>query len=385
MSEHRKRMDAALKARFVPALRERGFSGSLPNLRRRLPERVDYLNVQYLSSGGSFTLNLGRTGPDGFVAGPSKDLPVDRITANHVFADRRRVTPRDAGSRAHGVAADFWEFAPRSYDDDGQAPPPQAHYDAVADAALDAFLRVGEPWFARPDPPERGDEAAAPPRGRRPGDPLPLARLRWHLRLRRPPLRVGIVLGGPEPPLWRREHWEAIVPVMSELVERLPRPVSILSYQTRPDRDQKLPFGKMGWNAAGHEKWTSEYLEGPEPVEFLQTEFWSPGRATWAGEGRPPEMYARLERDPFGEVQGFILALRRDVLEIPGVAQAADRTLAAVAAALPDARRLIGDRGWAERKILMVEVEPLDHPAAELVHRYAETRPWTQVDSFAAR
>lgn len=384
MSEPRKRMDSALKSRFVPALRERGFVGSLPHLRRALAGRVDYLNVQYLSAGGSFTLNLGRTGPDGFVAGPFKDLPVAEITANHVFRDRRRVTPRDAGSRASGVGADFWEFAPRSYDA-SHPPQPQEHYDAVADQALDTFLRVGEPWFARPDPPEQGDEQAGPPGGRQPGDPGPLARLRWRMRLSRPPLRVGVVVGGLEPPLWRRENWLKIVPVMSELVERLPRPVSILSYQTRPDRDQKLPFGRMGWNEAGHRKWTSEYLEAPEPAEFILTEFWAPGRSTWAEEGRPPEMYARLDRDPFGEVQGFILALRRDVLAIPGVAEAADRTLAAVAAALPGARQAINDRGWAERKILMVEVEPLDHPAAALVHRYGEKRPWSQVPSFAAR
>jgi len=172
---------------------------------------------------------------------------------------------------------------------------------------------------------------------------------------------------------------------MSELVERLPRPVSILSYQTRPDRDKRLPFGRMAWNAAGHDKWTTEYLEGPEPVEFVQTEFWSPARSTWAEEGRPPEMYARLDRSLYGEEQGFILALRRDVLAIPGVAEAADRTLAAVGDALPGARTLVSDRGWAEKKILMLEIEPLDHPAADLVHRYAAQRPWTQVDSFASR
>jgi hypothetical protein len=173
MSEHRQRMDAALKARFVPALRERGFAGSLPNLRRRLPERVDYLNVQYLSSGGSFTLNLGRTGPDGLVAGPSKDLPVDRITANHVFGDRRRVTPRDAGSHAHGVAADFWEFAPRSYDDDGQAPRPQAHYDAVADRALDTSCASASPGSRAPIRP-----SAATRRRRRPAAASPATRCR---------------------------------------------------------------------------------------------------------------------------------------------------------------------------------------------------------------
>jgi len=49
---------------------------------------------------------------------------------------------------------------------------------------------------------------------------------------------------------------------------------------------------------------------------------------------------------------------------------------------IPTAR---GDRGWAERKILMVEVEPLDHTPSELVYSFGEKRPWSRVASFTAR
>jgi hypothetical protein len=70
MSEHSERMMSALKTRFVPALRERGFVGSFPHFRRRLTNRVDYLMVQFYSAGGSFVVEVGRTGPDGFTEGP---------------------------------------------------------------------------------------------------------------------------------------------------------------------------------------------------------------------------------------------------------------------------------------------------------------------------
>jgi hypothetical protein len=380
-------MDAALKSRFVPALRGRGFVGSFPHLRRPLPERIDYLNVQYYSAGGSFTINLGRTGPDGFVAGPWQHLAVDEIEVSHIGKDRRRITPRDAGSRQRGTAAEFWEFGPRSHDDP-QPPQPQEHYDSIAGQALDTFLRVGEPWLARPDPPERGDERAGTPGSWQSGDPVPiLSRLHWHMRLRRPRMRVGVVVGGLAPPLWRWEHWQKIAPVMDELVQLLPRPVSILSSQSHEKGSGKdLPFGRMPWGEAGNRKWTTRYIEeGEGPVHFGRTEFWSPSRSTWAEERSEPEMYARLDQDIEGEAQGFILALRRDQLRTPGVAEAADRTLAAVTAALPGSRRVINDRGWAEFRLLMFESNPLDWPASEEVHRWGEKRLWSQVPSFAAR
>ena len=65
MTEHRERMMSAFKTRFVPALRKRGFVGSLPHFRRLLPDRVDYLMVQFYSAGGSFVVEVGRTGPRG--------------------------------------------------------------------------------------------------------------------------------------------------------------------------------------------------------------------------------------------------------------------------------------------------------------------------------
>lgn len=40
-------MIAALKAVFVPVLRERGFKGSFPHFRRIRPDRIDLLTVQF--------------------------------------------------------------------------------------------------------------------------------------------------------------------------------------------------------------------------------------------------------------------------------------------------------------------------------------------------
>src|SRR4029434_10049027 len=96
MSEHRERMMTAFKTRFVPPLRKRGFVGSFPHFHRRQSSHIDYLMVQFYSAGGSFVVELGRTGPNGFTQGPSKDLSVDKINVGHIAHDRRRLAPRDA-------------------------------------------------------------------------------------------------------------------------------------------------------------------------------------------------------------------------------------------------------------------------------------------------
>jgi hypothetical protein len=40
-------MVSSLKSIFVPALRERGFKGSLPHFRRLMSDRIDLLTIQF--------------------------------------------------------------------------------------------------------------------------------------------------------------------------------------------------------------------------------------------------------------------------------------------------------------------------------------------------
>ena len=147
MTEDRKRVMSALKTRFVPALRERGFAGSLPYLRRQLPDRVDYLMVQLYSAGGSFVVEVGRTGPAGFTDGPWKHLPIDKINVGHIFYDRRRLTPRDAHGGWRG--GDWFEFGPRRYDSSAPAKP-QEFYDGIAEQALAIFSPRASPGSRGP-------------------------------------------------------------------------------------------------------------------------------------------------------------------------------------------------------------------------------------------
>lgn len=155
----------------------------------------------------------------------------------------------------------------------------------------------------------------------------------------------------------------------------------------RPGESKWLPFGRLSWSEASNRKWTSDYLETPEPVEFEATEIWSPSRSTWAEEGKNPELYAKVDRSTPWETQGFILALRRDVLKsAPGIAEAAGRVIDAVTAALPDLRRVVFDRAWNEKRLFAVIAQnPLDYTGSREVMAWAEAHRTAHVASFAAK
>jgi Domain of unknown function (DUF4304) len=58
-------MVAALKAVFVPALRERGFRGSFPHFRKLKNDCIDLLTVQFEKWGGGFVIEIARCAPEG--------------------------------------------------------------------------------------------------------------------------------------------------------------------------------------------------------------------------------------------------------------------------------------------------------------------------------
>jgi hypothetical protein len=178
-----------------PGARIRRFFPAFPPT---LPHRIDYLMVQFYSAGGTFVVEVGRTGPESFTDGPWKDLPVDKITVAHIFYDRRRLTPRDAHAGWRG--RDWFEFGPRSYDP-AQPVKPQEFYNAIADQALAIFDTTGEPWLARPQPPDSGasrSKLEGPPPW--PLGEGPFARFATLFPWNRPNMRIACLLAGPEPP-----------------------------------------------------------------------------------------------------------------------------------------------------------------------------------------
>jgi hypothetical protein len=82
-------MDEALKAHFVPALRERGFKGSLPHFRRVRSGRVDLLTIQFDKNGGGFVLEISHCGGEGVTTPWGKHVPASQVTAWDLHPNQR--------------------------------------------------------------------------------------------------------------------------------------------------------------------------------------------------------------------------------------------------------------------------------------------------------
>src|SRR3989442_4690923 len=86
---NRDAMTAALKETLVPALRARGFKGSLPHFRRIGEERVDLLTVQFDRHGGGFIVEISRCGSTGVTTAWGQHIPATKGTAHDLHTDKR--------------------------------------------------------------------------------------------------------------------------------------------------------------------------------------------------------------------------------------------------------------------------------------------------------
>jgi hypothetical protein len=129
-SDDRRAMDVALKAFVVPALRSRGFKGSLPHFRRSSTEGIDLITVQFDKWGGGFVIELARCSAAGFVTSWGKEIACNKVSAWDLpFSWRHRVMPGSSGG-----PDDWFRF------EDGRA-------SKAAEQVLDRLSEI-EVWFA---------------------------------------------------------------------------------------------------------------------------------------------------------------------------------------------------------------------------------------------
>jgi hypothetical protein len=83
-SQDRKAMDAALRQVLVPALRARGFQGSLPHFRRVGGTRLDLLTVQFDKYSGGFVVEIATAPPEGVPHPDGSWIAPDKVTAHSV-------------------------------------------------------------------------------------------------------------------------------------------------------------------------------------------------------------------------------------------------------------------------------------------------------------
>jgi hypothetical protein len=82
-------MIVALKAVFVPVLRERGFKGSFPHFRRIKPHQIDLLTVQFDKWGGGFVIEIAKCGPEGITMPWGLQIPPNKVSAWDLYPPNR--------------------------------------------------------------------------------------------------------------------------------------------------------------------------------------------------------------------------------------------------------------------------------------------------------
>jgi hypothetical protein len=103
MLSPRELMDVALKTSVVPVLRESGFTGSYPHLRRLHVTHVDLLTFQFDVNGGGFQIEISRCGIGGTTTHWGRHIPASNVTAWDIHPnDRFRIKPGE------GSGTDSW-------------------------------------------------------------------------------------------------------------------------------------------------------------------------------------------------------------------------------------------------------------------------------------
>jgi hypothetical protein len=136
MPEEREKTRAALAARVIPALRERGFRGSFPHFRRVGPTKTDLLSVQFDKQGGGFVIELGGGPPDRFRTAWGKEIPAAELRAFDLSPRARARLVSGAG----GSTASWFRYAA------GEVGDRVDRFDSAAERVL-ALLPQADAWW----------------------------------------------------------------------------------------------------------------------------------------------------------------------------------------------------------------------------------------------
>ena len=90
MTETRANMEQTLKLRVIPWLREQGFVGSMPHLRRISTTHVDLLTFQFDLHGGGFIVEIAQCPPAGIVTHWGNVIPAKKARVGDVHPSRRK-------------------------------------------------------------------------------------------------------------------------------------------------------------------------------------------------------------------------------------------------------------------------------------------------------
>jgi hypothetical protein len=200
--------------------------------------------------------------------------------------------------------------------------------------------------------------------------------------------RVGVVVERKlSHPLWTWENWSKIMPPLTAVISGI-KAEAVIRPRQAGDHDNWLSFGRLPWNEKNNRTWTTKYLADPSlegKVTFVATEIWAPSRAISFEKRRGPELFCVLDRNEAADTQGFVLAIRKDLLSRVDIA--ADEAIFSVREFFEASDCIMFDRRWGEfgRFGSTVTVSGLDWTGSTEVLHWAQQHRKHHVRSFRWR
>jgi len=188
-------------------------------------------------------------------------------------------------------------------------------------------------------------------------------------------------------PLFAWENWSNIMKPLNAVMSGI-QTEAVIRPRQAGDHDNWLSFGRLPWNEKNNRTWTSKYLEDTNlkgKVTFVANEIWAPSRAVSFERRRGPELFCLLDRNEAADTQGFVLAIRKDLLRRVDIA--ADETIFSVREFFTQSDCLVFDRRWGEFGWFgaTITVSGLDWTGSTAVLHWAKAHRKHRVLSFRVR
>ena len=106
---------------------------------------------------------------------------------------------------------------------------------------------------------------------------------------------VFLLLAAPDaPPLWEAAQWLPFAASLDGVVAQARGKSSVRSHQYNP-KGKPIPFGRLGWDAKSHAKWTHT----PQTTEarFMSLEAWAPTWTICEKDDQAPDLFLALANE----------------------------------------------------------------------------------------
>ena len=106
---------------------------------------------------------------------------------------------------------------------------------------------------------------------------------------------VFLLLAAPDaPPLWQAVQWTPFAASLDGLMAQARGKAGVRSHQYNP-RGKPIPFGRLGWDATSHAKWT--HTAATTQARFMSLEAWAPTWTVCEKDNQAPDLFLALANE----------------------------------------------------------------------------------------